>query len=147
MTTSLVRLSAILRTAIAVASVLVFSTCTDRPTPPAAGPNAVVLVGAGNIARCDRQNDEQAALLLDGILGTVFTAGDNVYAGGATSDFQNCYGPSWGRHAGRTRPPPGDDDHKTAGVGATSATLGRLRGRRAGDTTTATTWGRGTWWC
>ncbi|MGH7569727.1 MAG: PKD domain-containing protein [Gemmatimonadales bacterium] len=76
---------------------------------------SLVLVGAGNIARCDGQNDEQTALLLDAISGTVFTTGDNVYAGGALTDFQNCYGPSWGRHAARTRPAPGDEDYRTAG--------------------------------
>jgi PKD repeat protein len=81
---------------------------------PGAGP--LVLAGAGNIARCDRNFDEATGLLLDGIAGTVFTMGDNVYNATAT-DFQNCYGPSWGRHAARTRPAPGEIDY--APVGAT----------------------------
>ena len=106
------------------------TTCTDEPTtpelapppppqrPPAlAGPSAaaVVLVGAGSIARCDRTNDEQTALLLDGIAGTVFTAGNNIWATGALTDFQNCYGPSWGRHKDRTRPAAGDLEYQTPG--------------------------------
>src|SRR5688572_16672730 len=39
----------------------------------------VVLVGAGDIAECGDNHDEETAALLDGIEGTVFTAGDNVY--------------------------------------------------------------------
>jgi glucose/arabinose dehydrogenase len=96
----------------------------------------VVLVGAGNIARCDLLNDEKTAQLLDGIAGTVFTAGDNVHASGTLADFQNCYGPSWGRHAARTRPTPGDGDYETAGAfgyfGYFNAVAGTT-GPRAGE--------------
>jgi PKD repeat protein len=67
----------------------------------------LTLVGAGNIARCDKQFDEETAALLDGIPGVVFTTGDNVYG----ADFTNCYAPSWGRHLARTRPSPGDTDY------------------------------------
>jgi PKD repeat protein len=77
---------------------------------------AEVLVGAGDIARCDRTNDEATASLLDAIAGTVFTTGDNVYVSGSLADFTNCYGPSWGRHQGRTRPAVGDKEYKTAGA-------------------------------
>jgi len=38
-------------------------------------PGAVTLVGAGNIARCDRTNDDATANLLDAIPGTVFALG------------------------------------------------------------------------
>ncbi len=78
--------------------------------------SGVVIVGAGNVARCDRLFDEQTALLLDGIPGTVFTLGDNIYAGGALTDYQNCFGPSWGRHLSRTRPAQGDEDYRTPGA-------------------------------
>jgi hypothetical protein len=37
-----------------------------------------VLVGAGNIARCDASGDEATARLLDSIPGTVFTTGNSV---------------------------------------------------------------------
>src|SRR3989454_7397463 len=55
-----------------------------------------VFVGAGDIARCDRTDDEGTAALLDTIPGTVFTLGDNVL-GSSTQvpDFNNCYDPSW----------------------------------------------------
>jgi PKD repeat protein len=76
---------------------------------------SVVLVGAGNVARCDKTFDEQTATLLDGIEGTVFTTGDNVYNAG-TTDFESCYGPSWGRHKARTRPTPGEIDYLVSGA-------------------------------
>ncbi len=82
-------------------------------TPPASDP---VLVGAGDIAGCSSAGDEATAKLLDGIPGTVFTAGDNAYANGTATEFANCYGPSWGRHRARTRPSPGNHDHNTAGA-------------------------------
>ena len=55
-------------------------------TPPASSPavtgTAQILVGAGQIARCDGRKDEATADLLDEIGGTVFTLGDNVRASG-----------------------------------------------------------------
>ena len=68
----------------------------------------VVLVGAGNTARCDKQNDEATAAILDSIPGTVFALGDNIYSSGSATEFTTCYDPSWGRHKGRTRPAAGD---------------------------------------
>src|SRR2546427_3425674 len=77
-------------------ALLVIATCTSdhvptapphpqtapvTPTPVSAAitasPQAVQLIGAGNIARCDRTNDEATALLLDAYPdATVFAAGD-----------------------------------------------------------------------
>ncbi len=106
--------------------------CTDAPvtapgandggSPAAMEPSVAVLgptatlVGAGNIARCDRNNDERTATLIDNIPGTVFTTGDNVYASGGPDDFDVCYGRSWGRFAARTRPAVGDKDYQRAGA-------------------------------
>ncbi len=53
-----------------------------------------VLVGARDIAGCNSSGDEVTAALLDGIGGTVFTAGDNVYDAGTNSEFADCYEPS-----------------------------------------------------
>ncbi len=65
---------------------------------------SVVMVGAGDIAGCAFNNDAATAKLLDGISGTVFTTGDNAYKSGTTSEFENCYAPTWGRHKARTMP-------------------------------------------
>ena len=87
-------------------------TSTPSTTPPPVGDP--VLVGAGDIARCNSNGDEATANLLDGIPGTVFTTGDNVYPDGTAAEFANCYDPTWGRHKARTYPSPGNHDYHTA---------------------------------
>ena len=84
------------------------------PSPIPAGDTAI-LVGAGDIADCERSEDELTADLVANIAGTVFTAGDNAYPDGSTRDFEDCYGPSWGRPdiLGRTHPAPGDNEYDT----------------------------------
>ena len=84
---------------------VVVSGATSRDT--------VVLVGAGDIADCGSDGDEQTASLLDSIPGTVFAAGDNAYRSGTDSEFARCYAPTWGRHKKRTRPAPGNHDYRT----------------------------------
>jgi acid phosphatase type 7 len=74
-----------------------------------------VLVGAGDIATSGSA-DSATANLLDGISGTVFTAGDNAYPDGTTSNFNNYYHPTWGRHKARTRPSPGNHDYHVSGA-------------------------------
>jgi hypothetical protein len=71
----------------------------------------VVFIGAGDIAMCSLSHDEATANLLDNVSGTVFTLGDNAYPDGTSSNYMNCYGPSWGRHKWRTRPAPGNHDY------------------------------------
>jgi calcineurin-like phosphoesterase family protein len=72
-----------------------------------------VLVGAGDIATCGSSDDDATAALLDGIAGTVFTAGDNAYGDGTPTEFARCYDPTWGRHKARTRPSPGNHDYES----------------------------------
>ena len=127
----------------AIAGMALLTTCTERPTSPGestpepapvstpaldVGPGTVVLVGAGNVARCDGTNDDRTATLLDGIEGTVFTTGDNVHSGGTASNYTNCYGGSWGRHKGRTRPSAGDVDYSTGDAAAYFAYFGAAAG-------------------
>src|SRR3989449_5619320 len=117
-------------------ALLVLATCTSdhvptTPPPPQTAPVtpssvseaitasalAAQLIGAGNIARCDRTNDEATALLLDAYPdATVFAAGDNINGNGSLNNFNTCYDPSWGRHKARTRPAVGEKDYKTAGA-------------------------------
>jgi hypothetical protein len=73
-----------------------------------------VVVAAGDIASCLTSGDEATAALLDAIPGTVITLGDNVYDNGTLGEYNDCYGPSWGRHKARTRPSPGNHEYNTA---------------------------------
>ena len=80
-------------------------------------------------ADCGSIGDEDTATLLDGIEGTVFTAGDNAYERGTADEFRDCYEPSWGRHRDRTRPAPGNHDWGTRGLAGYRALLRRRGGR------------------
>jgi acid phosphatase type 7 len=93
---------------------IVNPTDTFTPTPTQSG--SAVLVGAGDIANCNRTQDEQTAQLLDNIPGTVFTAGDNAYVDGSYTEYLNCYDPTWGRHKSRTKPSPGNHEYLTSGA-------------------------------
>lgn len=77
-----------------------------------------VLVGAGDVASCDRFQDEASADAIERIPGTVFTLGDNVYPEATTKLFDDCYTPSWGRPdiIGRTRPTVGGNEYKVPGA-------------------------------
>ena len=115
-------------------ALLVLTTCTDNGTPTSVsspprtheGPefattapgSPALLIGAGDIARCDRTFDEATGLLLDNYpTATVFTAGDNTNGNATLTNFNNCYGPSWGRNKARTRPAVGNNEYKVAGAG------------------------------
>jgi hypothetical protein len=52
--------------------------------------------------------------LIDGIPGTVYTLGDNVYETGTAAEFTNCYNPSWGRFKDRTHPTVGNHEYGTS---------------------------------
>ncbi len=87
-----------------------------------------VFVGAGDISTCTGNGDEATAKLLDGIDGTVFTTGDNVYPDGAYVDFLNCYDPTWGRHKARTFPSVGNHDYQTIGAAGYFSYFGAAAG-------------------
>ncbi|KAB1143520.1 DNRLRE domain-containing protein [Streptomyces luteolifulvus] len=88
-------------------------TPTTSTPPPSGDP---VLVGAGDIANCGTGGDEATASLLDGITGTVMAIGDTAYPDGTSSDYTNCYQPSWGRHKARTKPATGNHEYHTTGA-------------------------------
>jgi len=128
------------------ATLLATATCHDSQGPrsptevgrapvrmmAAAVSNAVTLVGTGNIARCDRTNDEATAAILDTIAGTVFALGDGAYPNGTPTNYQNCYNASWGRHKARTYPGTGNHDYDSS---ATAAGYFGYFGAAAGDPT------------
>lgn len=89
---------------------------------------APVLLAAGDIATCDRQDDEATASLLEEREGIVVALGDLAYEDGSEQDFANCYEPSWGRFAARTRPVPGNHEYRTAGALPYFQTFGATAG-------------------
>ena len=85
---------------------------TSPPPPPPGG--SATLLAAGDIASCASTGDEATATLLDSLGGTVATLGDTVYESGTSSEFTQCYTPSWGRHKSRTRPAVGNHEYVTS---------------------------------
>lgn len=89
-----------------------------------------VLVGAGDIARCDSDADEATAALVDGIPGIVFTLGDTAYEDGSEAQLRDCYGPTWGRFRDRTRfVVTGNHDIRTEGGAPLRAYFGDATAR------------------
>ncbi len=77
----------------------------DAPAEVVALAGASVLIGSGDIATCDSQDDVATARIIDSVLRAdtaagvehaVFTTGDNAYPVGAVRDFTVCWGQSWG---------------------------------------------------
>jgi hypothetical protein len=73
-----------------------------------------VVLAAGDIAECLTTRDEETAALLDTRKGLVLVLGDQAYPDGTPAEYNNCYGPSWGRHKARTRPVPGNHEYETS---------------------------------
>jgi len=87
------------------------SVITVTAPPP---PGSVIMIGAGDISDCNNNNDEATAQILDAnTTGTVFLLGDNVYENGTTTEYNNCYDPTWGRHKSRTKPSAGNHEYNT----------------------------------
>jgi acid phosphatase type 7 len=85
-------------------------------TPQIPASDRVVMVGAGDIAGCKELDGARAtAKLIAQIPGTVFALGDLAYEGGTTTEFQNCYNPTWGAFKDRTRPAPGNHEYNRQG--------------------------------
>jgi hypothetical protein len=76
-------------------------------------PGTAILIGAGDIAGCDGNGDEQTADLLDNLEGTIFLAGDLGYDDyeGTYDEIYECFDSSWGRHRERMRPSPGNHEY------------------------------------
>ena len=103
-----------------------------------AGATDPVLVGAGDIASCAQENDEKTAALLDEVVATtaesgaetvVFTAGDNAYENGTIEEYEQCYGPTWGRHKDRTRPATGNHEYALGNADGHFQYFGEASGR------------------
>jgi hypothetical protein len=64
----------------------------------------------------------------------VFTAGDNAYPSGTSSNFSTYYHPFWGRSAikSRTFPTPGNHDYQTSGANGYYIYFGAVASRTTG---------------
>ena len=100
--------------AVAALSVaVVVALMLTSPSSPSARGSGEILLAAGDIASCSSGGDEETADLLDTLPGTILLLGDLAYESGTTSEFANCYHPSWGRHKARTKPSPGNHEYNT----------------------------------
>ena len=100
---------------------------TELRIPPPQIADAV-FVGAADIVRCDKAESAATATLLDGIPGTVFTAGDNVYPQATADLLVGCYEPTWGRHKWRTYPAPGNHEWEVGAGGPYFSYFGSAAG-------------------
>jgi hypothetical protein len=99
-------------------------TVTNTPEPL---PN--VLVGAGDISRCEQDGDNHTSELLASISGSIFTIGDNSNEHGTPQQYSDCFDYSWGRYMSRLFPVPGNHDYDSNG----GASYFDYFGSRAGE--------------
>jgi acid phosphatase type 7 len=72
------------------------------------------MVGAGDIVACGSSAAVATAAIVDGVAGAVFTLGDNVYPDATTTEFTDCFDPTWGRFKSRMLPVLGNHEYQTA---------------------------------
>ena len=120
--------SVLLAAATAVGAALLILGLYDGSSARAQTSGSAVLVGAGDIASCDSRGDRATAKLLGSISGTVLAAGDNAYDNGTLSEYNTCYGRTWGRYKGRTKPVPGNQEYDTPGASGYFDYFGARRG-------------------
>ena len=91
----------------------------NTPTPgstPTSGGTPVVILAAGDNTKCGggTPSPTGGAMITSNMLindpGLIFTLGDNSNDTGTAADYENCYGPTWGRLKNRTHPVMGNHD-------------------------------------
>ena len=100
-------------------------TVTVANAAPGSNP---VLYAAGDIGECGSPYMAQTGLLLGLAGATVATLGDHAYASGTSTEFANCYDPTWGAVKWRTRPTLGNHDNVTPGAAGYYAYFGSSAG-------------------
>jgi hypothetical protein len=116
-------------------------TGSDRPAMTPVGTSSLsdpVLVGAGDIAACTQENDAQTAALVEQVLAegdakgietSAFTTGDNAYEEGTLQNYEQCYGPTWGRFQERTWPVLGNHEYELGNADGSFEYFGEALGR------------------
>ncbi len=94
------------------------------------------MVGAGDIGECGTGEAAATARVIRRVVGEhpdaiVFTAGDNAYPNGSSSDFQRCFDPWWGRFLDRSRPAAGNHDWHTPDAAGYRAYYGERAGTKS----------------
>ncbi len=95
-------------------------TATDTPQPDAT-PAEPEILAAGDIAKCGGSAPApgNGAFITSNMLltatGNIFTLGDNSNDSGSLADYQNCFGPTWGRLMDRLHITMGNHDIGNAG--------------------------------
>lgn len=147
------------------AGLLVVARPLSEPVRAQTSAPEAILVGAGDIAGCGYNRDYQTGLVADNVVRnanapvTVFTLGDNAYPDGTTTQFSDCYDPTWGgSHLGErtdisprlvdpqiwdlTMPVVGNHEYQTPGA----TPYFNYFGARAGDPTKGYySYDRGSW--
>src|ERR687897_778759 len=114
---------------VATVTILIAAGCGPEQPPPPEVDGPPVVVAAGDIADCAREDGEATAKLVEGIDGaTVLTLGDNAYPEGPAEDFEECYEPSWGQFKARTMPSPGNHEYETPGASGYFDYFGKAAG-------------------
>jgi hypothetical protein len=107
-------------------------TGTDQLAVDATAP---VIIAAGDIADCNRSQDDATGALLPTLSGIVMTLGDNAYVNGTPTEFATCYDPAWGNAKNRTRPVAGNHDYYNPGATKNADGYFGYFGAAAGDPT------------
>jgi len=82
-------------------------------TPPPSSSSDAVIAAAGDICN-SATSCAPTASLLDSINPTaVLTLGDNAYNDGTLTEYNNYYGPNWGRFDAKVYPNPGNHEYHT----------------------------------
>ncbi len=118
----------------AVAATLLVSGWAASPAAGAPAAAALALKGssllaAGDVASCSVTDDTATADLIKTRSGIVAPLGDMALPNGSTSDFADCYTPTWGQFKSRTRPAAGNREYATPGAAPYFAYFGGVAGR------------------
>jgi hypothetical protein len=116
------------RSLLLVACTVLTAVSAAAQEPP---PDPPVLLAAGDIASCKMLSGAVATgRLLDQHPGTIATLGDNAYEMGTATEFEQCFGPTWGRNKDRIRPVIGNHDVRTKNGGPFYDYFGERAGQK-----------------
>jgi hypothetical protein len=86
------------------------------PAPP---PDLPVILAAGDIADCSVESDSATAAIAARFPDAeILALGDTVYEEGTATEFDECWGPTWGALPLPIHPAPGNHEYRTDGAAA-----------------------------